>query len=146
MPYPNWARAPYILEDIYSFKDALVFAGLLNTLLNNCDSVKIACLAQLVNVIAPIFTEKGGAAIKQATYYPFELFSNYARGELLDILTECSQFGSKYGLVNDISCSVTHDNEKKEVCVFMVNYNAGAYDLEIELRSFGRFSCIENIL
>lgn len=56
----NWAYAPHILEDRYTLQDAIVFGGLMNTLLNNCHRIKIACLAQLVNVIAPIFTQKAG--------------------------------------------------------------------------------------
>ncbi|MDR1704075.1 MAG: alpha-N-arabinofuranosidase, partial [Clostridiales bacterium] len=76
----GWKAAPRKLEDIYSYTDALVFSGLLNTLINNCDIVKFACLAQLVNVIAPIFTEPGGSAVKQTIYYPFELASRYGRG------------------------------------------------------------------
>ncbi len=44
------------------------------SLLNHADRVKIACLAQLVNVIAPILTEKGGRVIRQTIFYPFQLF------------------------------------------------------------------------
>ena len=53
-----WTVAPHILEDIYNFEDALLVGSMLITLLKNSDRVKIACLAQLVNVIAPIMTEK----------------------------------------------------------------------------------------
>lgn len=55
-----WGIAPPLLEDIYTMADAAVFGTMLITLLNHADRVKIACLAQLVNVIAPIMTEPNG--------------------------------------------------------------------------------------
>ena len=62
-PYEKWSMAPALLEDIYNFEDALLVGSLLITLLRHCDRVKIACLAQLVNVIAPIFTKTGGGVL-----------------------------------------------------------------------------------
>jgi alpha-N-arabinofuranosidase len=67
----KWIEAPSRLEDIYTMEDALVVGCMLITLLKNADRVKIACLAQLLNVIAPIMTEPGGAAWRQTIFYPF---------------------------------------------------------------------------
>ncbi|MDR1466391.1 MAG: alpha-N-arabinofuranosidase, partial [Treponema sp.] len=75
----KWVEAPPRLEDIYTMEDALVVGCMLITLLKNADRVKIACLAQLVNVIAPIMTEIGGAAWRQTIFYPFALTSKYGR-------------------------------------------------------------------
>jgi len=52
------------LEDIYNFEDTLLCGSMLITLLCNADRVKIACLTQLVNVIAPIMTRNGGCAVR----------------------------------------------------------------------------------
>ena len=60
-----WSVAPHQLEDVYDFADALLVGSLLITLLRHADRVKIACLAQLVNVIAPIMTADGGPAWRQ---------------------------------------------------------------------------------
>lgn len=61
-----WHIAPSLLEDQYNFEDALLVGLMLITLMKHADRVKMACLAQLVNVIAPIMTEKdGGKAWKQ---------------------------------------------------------------------------------
>lgn len=79
----KWQKARPILEDKYNFEDALVLGCLLITLLKNSDRVKIACLAQLVNVIAPIMTEDMGKAWKQTTFYPFQQASNHGRGKVL---------------------------------------------------------------
>ncbi|MDQ2798714.1 MAG: alpha-N-arabinofuranosidase, partial [Armatimonadota bacterium] len=67
----RWQIAPSQLEDIYTFEDALVVGLMLITLLRHADRVKIACLAQLVNVIAPIMTASGGPAWRQSIFYPF---------------------------------------------------------------------------
>ncbi len=73
----RWTSARHQLEDVYNFEDALVVGGMLMTLQNHCDRVKMACLAQLVNVIAPIMTEAGGKAWVQTIFYPFFYASNY---------------------------------------------------------------------
>ena len=74
---------PRQLEDVYSVADAVVLGNLLITLLKNHDRVTSASLAQLVNVIAPIMTEPGGAAWRQTTFFPFSVTSRLARGEVL---------------------------------------------------------------
>jgi alpha-N-arabinofuranosidase len=79
----GWPEAPPLLEDIYTMEDALVVGGMLITLLNHADRVKIACLAQAVNVIAPIMTRTGGAAWRQTIFYPFAHASRFARGTVL---------------------------------------------------------------
>ena len=78
-----WQIAPPLLEDNYNFEDALLLGCLLITLLKHADRVKIACLAQLVNVIAPIRTETNGEAWRQTIYYPFMQAAVYGQGEVL---------------------------------------------------------------
>ena len=73
---PGWPVAPPILEEVYSVEDALVVGGFLISLLNHADRVRSACLAQLVNVIAPIMTETGGPAWRQTIFYPFAQMSS----------------------------------------------------------------------
>ena len=79
----GWPLAPEILEEPYNMLDALTFGGACISLLNHADRVKVACLAQLVNVIAPIMTETGGGAWRQTIFYPFADFSNLGRGNVL---------------------------------------------------------------
>ena len=79
----GWPVAPEILEEAYNMQDALTFGGACISLLNHADRVKVACLAQLVNVIAPIMTETGGAAWRQTIFHPFADFSNLGRGNVL---------------------------------------------------------------
>jgi alpha-N-arabinofuranosidase len=91
----RWQKAPPQLEDVYNAEDALVLGSMLITLLKNADRVKIACLAQLVNVIAPIMTENGGGAWTQTIYEPFLLTSKFGRGSVLHAQTECPVYDCK---------------------------------------------------
>ncbi len=77
----DWPEAPRLLEDNYSVMDAVVFGSLLIALLRHADRVTVACLAQLVNVIAPIMTEPGGPAWRQTTFFPFAQASRHGRGQ-----------------------------------------------------------------
>lgn len=80
-------EAPHLLEEIYNLEDALLVGGLVITLLRNADRVKIACLAQLVNVIAPIMTNENGL-FRQTIFYPYNWALQYARGNVLNLLVE----------------------------------------------------------
>ena len=93
-----WTVGPALLEDVYTFEDALVVGCLLITLLKNADRVKVACLAQLVNVIAPIMTDNGGSAWRQTIFYPFLHASKYGRGTVLNLKAESPTYTTKqYG-------------------------------------------------
>jgi alpha-L-arabinofuranosidase len=80
-------EAPHLLEEIYNLEDALLVGGLINTLLRHADRVKLACLAQLVNVIAPIMTNADGL-FRQTIFYPYDWALQYAKGSVLDVLVE----------------------------------------------------------
>jgi alpha-N-arabinofuranosidase len=80
-------EAAHLLEEVYNLEDALLVGGLLITLLRNADRVKIACLAQLINVIAPIMTTPK-VLFRQTIYYPHSWALQYARGQVLNLLIE----------------------------------------------------------
>lgn len=83
--------APHQLEEVYNLEDALVVGGLLNTLMRRADRVRIACLAQLVNVIAPIMTDAKGFYL-QTIYYPYRWALEFARGTVLDLLVNAPTY------------------------------------------------------
>jgi alpha-N-arabinofuranosidase len=93
---PGWPVAPEILEEIYDMADALAFGGACISLLNHADRVKAACLAQLVNVIAPIMTETGGPAWRQTIFHPFAQMSRYGRGDVLRTRIESDIYDASY--------------------------------------------------
>jgi alpha-N-arabinofuranosidase len=92
----GWPISPPILEEVYSMKDALAFGGACISLLNHADRVKTACLAQLVNAIAPILTETGGPAWRQTIFFPFADFSNLGRGSVLSCEVDSPTYATVY--------------------------------------------------
>lgn len=116
-----WQKAAPLLEDIYNFEDALLVGSMLITMLNHCDRVKIACLAQLVNVIAPIMTSDTGAW-KQTIYYPFYYTSNYGRGSVLQSVIDAPTYDAKeYGEVYCLDSVVIWNEEEDSLTIFAVN-------------------------
>jgi alpha-N-arabinofuranosidase len=87
-------RGREALEEHYNLEDALVIAGFLNGFVRNADVVKMANMAQLVNVIAPIFTSKTGM-FKQTIFYPLALFSNNVYGTSLDVFVDCDRYDTE---------------------------------------------------
>src|SRR6195952_2348157 len=81
----GWPHAPRLLEDIYNFEDVLQGGCIINTFIRRSDVVKLACIAQLVNVIAPIMTDPKGAAWRQTIYDPYYLASRFGRGTALHL-------------------------------------------------------------
>ncbi len=85
------SEAPHLLEEVYNLEDALLVGGLINSLIRNADRVKIACLAQLVNVIAPIMTNPDGM-FRQTIFYPYSWALRYAKGAVLNLLVESASY------------------------------------------------------
>ncbi len=121
---PRWSIAPPQLEDIYNMEDALVVGGLVNSLINHSDRVKIGCLAQLVNVIAPIMTVTGGKMWLQTIFYPYMYAARYGRGIALKAACECEKYAAgKWETIPYVDCSAVYNEEAGEVAVFVVNRN-----------------------
>ena len=146
-PYERWSVAPPRLEDIYNFEDALVVGSMLITLLRHCDRIKIACLAQLVNVIAPIFTKTDGGVFKQTIFYPFEHMSNFGRGVALNPIISCPKHDTKrFTDVPYIEAIATFDEEKGEMAVFCVNKSLDDNCvLDVNLMDFEGYKPVEFI-
>jgi alpha-N-arabinofuranosidase len=118
----KWAESPPIAEDVYTMEDALVVGCMLITLLKHADRVKIGCLAQLVNVIAPIMTKKGGPAWRQTIFYPFMHASIYGRGTVLDSRIRCECYDTKeYSGVPYLESAAVYDEICGRLTIFAVN-------------------------
>lgn len=121
-PYERWSQAPPRLEDIYNFEDALLVGSMLITLVRHCDRIKIACLAQLVNVIAPIFTQTGGGAFRQTIFYPFAHMSNFGRGRAINPIIDCPKYDCRaFTDVPYIEAIAVENDERSELTLFCVN-------------------------
>ncbi len=143
----KWNRALPLLEDIYNFEDALLAGSMLITFLRNADRVKIACLAQLVNVIAPIMTRNGGGCWAQTIFYPFMHASCYGRGTSLRALVNSPVYDCRdYDAVPLIDSTAVMGDDGS-VTVFCVNRDtAEDCELSIDLRAFDKLRFAEHIV
>ncbi|GMK39923.1 intracellular exo-alpha-(1-_5)-L-arabinofuranosidase 1 [Paenibacillus sp. CCS19] len=143
-----WQIAPPQLEDVYNHEDALVVGTMLIAMLKHSDRVKMACLAQLVNVIAPIMTSTGGGAWRQTIFYPYMHASVFGRGKALVPLVQSDKYDTKE--ITDVpylESIAIHNEEKEEVTIFAVNRHLEeSLPFEIDLRSFGAATIIEHIV
>ena len=87
----NRAFAPRLLEEVYNLEDALLVGGFLNSLLRQSERVRVGCLAQIVNVIAPLVTSET-AVLRQSIFYPYLWALQYARGRVLDLAVESETY------------------------------------------------------
>ena len=142
----RWTQAPHQLEDIYDFQDALLVGSMLITLLRHADRVKIACMAQLVNVIAPIMTSDTGCW-RQTIYYPYWLTCKYGRGTVLQTLVDVPTYkNKKYGDVPFVDCVAVHNEEAEELVIFAVNKNLEEeIQLNMDLRQFADYQILEHV-
>jgi alpha-N-arabinofuranosidase len=122
--------APRLLEEVYNLEDALLVGGFLNTLLRHAGRVRVACLAQIVNVIAPLMTNDT-SVLRQTTYYPYAWGLKYARGRVLDLKVESETYpiraeGLRPDFARDdrvpyLDVAATLDPQNGQVCVLMMN-------------------------
>ncbi|SFV28837.1 alpha-N-arabinofuranosidase [Devosia crocina] len=142
----GWPHAPGLLEDVYNFEDVLMVGLILNTFIRRSDVVKIACIAQLVNVIAPIMTEKGGPAWAQTIYYPYYFASIFGRGTALDLKVDSPTYDGRYGdNAAYVDISGVHDEEGSTLTFFLVNrHGTENADVELSLQGFATGSVIDH--
>lgn len=144
----DWPEAPRLLEDNYSVTDAVVFGSLLIALLRHADRVTVACLAQLVNVIAPIMTEPGGPAWRQTTFHPFAQASRHGRGRVLQVNVDSPTYETaKYGEVPLLHATAVADDTTGAVTIFAVNRSQDEpLPLEVALRGTAVTSVVEHLV
>jgi alpha-N-arabinofuranosidase len=149
----GWPVAPPILEEIYTMKDALAFGGMVISLLNHADRVTVACLAQLVNVIAPIMTETGGPAWRQTIFFPFAQASHFGRGTVLRAEVDSPSYDASYYdprgprdlwfpvTAPYLKLAAVHDANADALTLFALNRHLmEPMPLEIDLTPFGNIS------
>jgi alpha-N-arabinofuranosidase len=122
--------APHLLEEEYNLEDALLVGGFLNTLLRRSDRVRVGCLAQIINVIAPLVTNDQGV-LRQSIYWPYAWALKHARGRVIDLLVESETYpirgaGLRPDFARDdvvpfLDVAVTVDEQGGQACVFVLN-------------------------
>ncbi len=129
---PGGEFPPHLIEEVYNLEDALVAAGFLNSFIRHADCVKIANIAQIVNVIAPILT-KGDEVLTQSIYHVFEMFSKRREGVALRTAVQGPVYqGLRHGEVHYLDCSAILGGDRLQV--FASNRSQGEeMDLTIEV-------------
>ena len=127
--------APHLLEEVYNLEDALLVGGFLNSLLRQSNRVRVGCLAQLVNVIAPLVTNET-SVLRQSIYYPYAWALKYARGKVLDLLVESETYPihadglradfARNDEVPYVDVTATLDPQNGQACLFMLNRDLDA--------------------
>lgn len=140
-----WGRKLPLLEDVYNFEDALLVGLTLISMIRNADRVKIGCLAQLVNVIAPIMTREGGGVWAQTIFYPVMAASKYGRGISLLPKVICDRYTSRtFDDVPVIDLAAVQA-EDGSVTLFVVNRDLkDAVELSCDIRSFGEMRVVSH--
>jgi alpha-L-arabinofuranosidase len=143
----DWAERPRLIEDQYSVVDAVVVGSLLISLLRHADRVKIACLAQLVNVIAPIRSEPDGPAWRQTTFHPFALTSRHGRGVVLRTEPTGPAYETSWmGEVPVVDATAVYDEESGDVTLFAVNRDQHEpVALDVDVRSLPKLTIGEHV-
>jgi alpha-N-arabinofuranosidase len=127
--------APHLIEEEYNLEDALVVAGFLNSFIRHADVLKIANIAQIVNVIAPILTREDNMLL-QSIYYPFLMYAQRREGiSLQPVVAGPGYESTSYGYVNNIDTSaiqgdgVLHvflvNRDLRETASVQINYPGG---------------------
>ncbi|MCA9920366.1 MAG: hypothetical protein KC445_20560 [Anaerolineales bacterium] len=116
--------APHLIEEVYNLEDALVVAGFLNSFIRHADVVKIANLAQIVNVIAPLLTQ-GDDLLVQSIFYPFEMMASRRKGVSLQVAQAGPGYESEtYGWATTIDASAILNAD--QLHCFLVNRSLDA--------------------
>jgi alpha-N-arabinofuranosidase len=119
----GWKEAPPLLEEHYNLEDALVCAQYLAAFVRRADFVKVGCIAQIVNVIAPILTRRDGLLI-QSIYYPFLHFSQHAHGlSLVPVIQSPNYKAGERGEVPVLDACASL-NENGDLAIFLTNRNS----------------------
>lgn len=144
----DWPHAPRLLEDIYNFEDVLQVGCILNTFIRRSDVVRIACIAQLVNVIAPIMTEPGGIAWRQTIFWPFKFASAHGRGTALRLDVDVPSYDADIAAgVSYLDIAGVHDDDAGTITFFAINrHGTELMDVAVALERFGAPKSVEHTL
>jgi alpha-L-arabinofuranosidase len=142
-PKQLWTKAPHLLEDVYNVEDALIAAQYLNAFIRRADIVKVACIAQIVNVIAPIMTRRDGLYL-QTIFHPMEMLSKYARGKSIRLAGDVPTYkAGKHGDAPVLDAAATFDPANGNIMLSVVNRSLeSAHELKLRIldRTLGKMA------
>lgn len=148
-PEDRWQCGKPLNEEIYDMSDVLVTGGALLSMLDHCDRLKIACIAQTVNVISPIMTVTGGKCWKQSIFYPFRETSRYGRGTVLRGVVESPAYPAEEKFCCDeikyLRATAVWRKEAGEITVFAINRAEESMEFTADLQGFEGMEVIDAV-
>lgn len=114
------SKDAFSLEEEYNLEDALIIGMFLNSFIRNADIVKMANMAQLVNVVGPIFTSKNDILL-QSIFYPFSLYASQNGDISIDSFIDCESFSVDGEDFPILDISTTFDSKTKKIVLNVIN-------------------------
>ena len=108
------------LEEVYNFEDALAMGMFFNSFVRHADVVKMANLAQLVNVIAPIMTNKQGMFL-QPIYFPILEYGKQRGNTALHAWVRSPTYTLNHRDLTYLDVSTTYNSKDHAVYVNVLN-------------------------
>lgn len=140
--FDEWNAWYREIEEAYNLEDALVVAGFLNSFVRHADVLKIANIAQTVNVIAPVLT-RGDDLLIQSIFYPLEMFSRRRDGiSLRPAVSGPAYAGKTNGEVHVVDTSAIAEDDRLHV--FITNRSIDAPAPVVVRLADRTFDCLES--
>jgi alpha-N-arabinofuranosidase len=123
----NWFQVepgtnPGFLYQQNSMRDAITAAIHLNIFNNHADRVKVANLAQMVNVLQSVILTKDDKMVLTPTYYVFKMFRVHQEAKLLTTNLRCENYTNNGNNIPAITASASVDAEGK-IHITLANLN-----------------------
>lgn len=109
------------VKERFKWEDALIDAMYINSFIRHADSVKMADIAQVVNLLGPVMSNENGIFL-QTIFYPIEKFYMLNSGKSLDLHVETNGYEDKdFGYTEYLDSSASYDESKKRITLNLVN-------------------------
>ncbi len=113
---------PGFLYQQNTLRDALSAAIYLNIFNNHCDRVKMANIAQTVNVLQSMVLTHDDKMVKTPTFYVFKMYNAHHDALLLPTEVECEEYAYEEDTIPTLSASASK-NTDGEINITVANVN-----------------------
>ncbi len=108
---PEPGRNPGFLYQQNTLRDALVAAVNFNIFAKHADRVKMANIAQMVNVLQAMILTDGPRMVLTPTYHAFELYKSYQDAATLPVDLKSPWYNKDASVIPAVSASAVRDKE-----------------------------------
>jgi alpha-N-arabinofuranosidase len=126
---------PGFLYQQNTMRDALVAGLTLNIFNKHCDRVKMANLAQTVNVLQAVILTQGDKMIKTPTYHVFDLYKGHQDARLLESCIEAQDISSGEFTIPDLHVSASQDDTGAIRATLVCLSPSSAQDIVVQLKN-----------